>query len=936
MLNSKKVLLFLSLALFFIPGLVLAQNVTIQGSIKDRQTGEAVPGVEVRVLRSSVFSDATGAFSLTIPTNASDAVVSFSRTGFAPIDTLIKLNSGNISLGTLNLTSQAGIEQLSGEEVISTVTLSSDEGGNEGAQNIAGVLTASNDLFASTAAFGFSAARFRIRGYDSENNLIYLNNIPVNDQEDGYVFWNAWGGLNDAVRSRNNSIGLQPIEFSFGGVGGAVSIDTRATSQRKQLRVSYALSNRTYRHRLMATYSSGMKNGWAVTLSGSHRWADEGYVPGTSYDAWSYFLSVDRKINDRHTLNLTALGAPTIRGRSTSSVQEMYDLAGTNFYNSYWGYQNGKKRNSQMVNTHQPITILRHDWEISKKSTLSTSVGYEFGRDGVTALDWYDAKDPRPDYYRRLPSYIENDQRDDVEQLLRENEALRQIDWAAMYDANRNSIQTINDADGIVGNNVTGKRSQYVVEERRSDMSRASVNTNFRSAVTDNFTLTAGLSYQAQKTEYFKVLDDLLGGDFYVDIDKFAEFENLGDDEVIQNDLSTPNRLVQEGEKFGYNYNIVNNRAGAWIQGEWKFNKFDFFAAANANHSRFWREGNVQNGRFENSIGKSEVQSFFDYGAKGGLTYKLNGRNYFVFNGAYLTRAPFTRNAYVSPRTRADFAAGAVLEKILSGEVNYLLRSPGFKVKATGYFTQFDDQISIRSFYLDNAIPDGNGGVRGGFVNYIMSNISTQHMGVEFATEFTTPIPGLKARAVAAIGQNIYTNRPDVEVFLDTDAASLGQRQVYIKNFYVAGSPQTASSFTLSYNGKDFWFANLSFNYFDNSWIDFYPERRTTEAVSYVDDPQYINEVVEPGSPLWKQIIDQEKAPSAFTMDFFGGKSFKINDLFIYLNVGVNNILDKKDFITGGYEQYRFDFEEKNVNRFPSRYFYGYGRNYFISLAFRL
>jgi len=935
MLNSKKVLLFLSCGFFFLPCLIFAQTVTIEGSIKDGQTGDPLPGVEIRLLRTSAFSDESGAFRLTTTTDASDAVLSITRTGYGNIDTLVNLSSGTVTIGTVNLVAQAGVDQFSGEEVISTVTLSSDEDGNDGSQNIAGVLTASNDVFVSTAAFGFSAARFRIRGYDSDNNLIYLNNIPVNDQEDGFVFWNAWGGLNDAVRSRNNSIGLQPSEFSFGGVGGSVAIDTRASSHRKQLRVSYALSNRTYRHRLMATYSTGMKNGWALTLSGSRRWADEGYVPGTSYDAWSYFLSLDRKINDRHTINLTALGAPIIRGRSTSSVQEVYDLTGTNFYNSYWGYQNGEKRNSQMVNTHQPIAILRHDWTVSNRTTVTTALAYEFGRDGRTALDWYNARDPRPDYYRRLPSYIENDQRDDVEALLRSNPELLQIDWAYMYDANRNSIETINNADGIEGNNVTGKRSQYVVEERRADMTRASFNSTLRSAVNDNFTLTAGLSYQSQTTSYFKVLEDLLGGDFYVDIDKFAEFDNIGDNEVIQNDVNTPNKLVQQGERFGYDYDIVNNRGSAWVQGEWDFRKFDFFAAANANHSSFWRVGNVENGRFANSIGKSEVQNFLDYGIKGGITYKLDGRNYFIVNGAYLTRAPFTRNAYISPRTRADFADGAVLEKILSAEASYLMRSPGAKIKVSGYFTNFEDQINIRSFYLDNAIATVDG-VRGGFVNYIMSDISTQHMGVELAGEFATPITGLKVRGVAAIGQHIYTNRPDVEVFLDTDAASLGQRQVYIKNFYVSGSPQTAMSATLSYNGKQFWFANLSFNYFDNSWIDFYPERRTTEAVSYVTDPEYTNEIVEPGSPLWKQIIEQEKAPAAFTIDFFGGKSFKINDLFIYLNVGVNNILDKKDFITGGYEQYRFDFQEKNVDKFPTRYFYGFGRNYFISLAFRI
>ncbi|MBK6948689.1 MAG: TonB-dependent receptor [Haliscomenobacter sp.] len=120
-------------------------------------------------------------------------------------------------------------------------------------------------------------------------------------------------------------------------------------------------------------------------------------------------------------------------------------------------------------------------------------------------------------------------------------------------------------------------------------------------------------------------------------------------------------------------------------------------------------------------------------------------------------------------------------------------------------------------------------------------------------------------------------------------------------------------------------------------WIDFNPERRTNAAVSFVENPLFPSQVVEPGSELWQKILYQEKAPSAYTIDFFGGKSWKVGDnLFIYLNVGVNNLLDKKDFIIGGYEQYRFDYAEKNVDKFPNRYFYGYGRNYYVSLAFRI
>jgi outer membrane receptor protein involved in Fe transport len=146
-----------------------------------------------------------------------------------------------------------------------------------------------------------------------------------------------------------------------------------------------------------------------------------------------------------------------------------------------------------------------------------------------------------------------------------------------------------------------------------------------------------------------------------------------------------------------------------------------------------------------------------------------------------------------------------------------------------------------------------------------------------------------------------------------------------------------AYTFGIHYNAPQYWFANLNFNYFDQVWIDFNPARRTVSAVANVPgDPEFEEQAVNPGSELWNRIIEQEKAPGAFTMDFFGGKSFKFNDVFLYLTVGVNNILDKRDFITGGYEQLRFDFEGKDVDRFPSQYFYALGRNYFISVALRI
>lgn len=925
--------LFFLLMLGLIPD-IGAQSVTVRGKIVDQQTNTPIGQATVRALSQEADTDETGSFELTVLTSEKVLTLSITAPAYRELEKVMDIPAlGAIDLGTLYLNSEENIGQIGAEDIIPTITLSSDE--DAVVQNISGLLTASRDVFISAAAYNFGPYRFNIRGYRSDQTTMLINGAPVNDVESGGLFWSRWGGLNDVLRNQTLVVGMDANNFAFGGAGGANYIDTRAAGQRKQLRVSYALSNRAYRNRLMATWSSGLlPGGWAVSLSASRRWAQEGYVEGTFYDAYSYFLSVDKKINESHSINLTAFGSPVIRGRNGASTPEMYDLAGSNYYNSYWGYQNGEKRNSRVVNAHQPMVIFRHDVDVSDKTHITTALSYQFGRYGSSALDWYNARDPRPDYYRKLPSYIENEQAAAVEEVLRRDESARQLDWHRFYEVNRNNIETIENADGIAGNTVTGKRAQYVVEERRYDSETASFNMFLETTATENLTINGGWTYQFFRNKSFKVLDDLLGADFYVNIDKFAEFEDTGDPSFIQNDLDRPNGLVRQGDVFGYDYHLNVSKGNAWLQGDFTFNRIDFFLAGQLGFSEVWRDGQVRNGKFpDRSMGESEHASFTEYAAKGGLTFKIDGRNYLFANSSYQQRAPFARYTFQSPRTRNDLVENLVPEKILAVEGGYLLKAPYAKARAVGYFTQMKDQLYNRSLFLDDPTPS-NDATSSGFVNYIMNGVDTRHMGLELAAEIRV-LPRLKTTAVAAIGEHIYTNRPSTEIYIDNSGTKFTTGTKYLKNFYVANGPQQAYTFGLNYEGKEYWFANLNFNFFNNTFIDIYPERRSLEAVSYTENPQFQQQVVDPESALWQDIIYQEKADNGYTLDFFGGKSWKINNLFLYLNVGVNNILDNTDLVTGGYEQFRFDFEGKNVDRFPSRYFYSFGRNYFISLAFR-
>jgi len=922
----------ISSALFFLFPVFFAfsQTASLKGTLVDLDSNVTVSRAAVSLAGAQTFettSDENGVFQFKdIPYGNYELKIQ--KEGYDAVTQAVKADEKEKNIGLIVLSKSDENASRFVQDNIPVVTFTESDIDDRSSQNVSGVLSASRDAFISASSFNWGAARFRIRGYEGENFTTLMNGAPMNDLVTGQTFWGAWSGLNDVLRNRENSSGLAASTFAFGGIGGSNDLDTRAARQRKQLSASYAASNRNYSNRLMTTWGSGLlKNNWAVSLSFSKRWAKKNYIPGTWFDGYSYFASVEKLIGFKHSLSLTTFGTPTRSGRSTPSVQEMNDLAGTNYYNPGWGFQNGKKRNAIVGKNYQPAFVLNHEWKINRQSSLESAVSYLFGKNSVTGLDWYNAPDPRPDYYRNLPSLIEDSTlRQEAAELLSSSEQARQIDWDNLYNVNYHNVETV--ADGIEGDSATGKRSLYIVQNRVINNQKLAVNAVYNNSFTEHLLFTAGASYQRQTSNYYTEVNDLLGGDFFVDFNQFAEQDFPDSDTAAQNDLNRPNRLVREGEQYGYDYILTNCKTTAWAQTQFRYNHIDFFLAAELSTLRYWREGNTRVGLFPyNSYGVGEKQHFVNYFLKGGLTYKINGRNYLFANGAYLTRAPLAQDALVSPRTRDQYAPSLDDTKIFSAEGGYYLRSPKVKGRLTGFFTQFNDQIQTYNFYHEDFRTQ---------INYTLTHVDTRHMGIEFAVDARL-WQGLSATAVASIGQYYYTSRPHAIITADNSAEVLQSETIYAKNFFVAGSPQKAYSLGLSYRGKKFWFANISWNVYDDIYIGFNPARRTSQAVDLVPE----------NSQEWKDIISQEEAnpdfKNKFTLDLSGGKSFKLNkervrgyNFFLVLNAGVNNLLNNRNMIVGGFEQLRFDFVEKNPDKFASKYFYNYGTTFFVSLTLRM
>ncbi len=815
--------LLLGISAFLTLAAVNAQ-VIITGTLVDKSAQQPLAGIRVQTsFPEETISDADGKFSIRHPM-ADDLVIRFFRDQETEEYHIAYTGQNTIDAGTISL-NFFQINPL--RDDLPTINL--EENDDQSDVIISGLLQSGDDLFSQMTDFTFSNAGFNRRGLDPEYTDAYLNYLPVNDLESGNIFWNNWGGLNDVFRIDDDVMGGELAEWGFGGVSNTFNTDLRASSQWKQKRISYAVTNRNYRNRIMGTWSTGLlPSGWAVSLSGSRRWAQEGYVDGTFYDAWSYFGSVEKRFGDKHALNLVVLGAPYKRGGASPAIQEMYDLADNNYYNSYWGWQQGEKRSGRVYTGHQPMASLRYDFKINERLDLTAAAGYQKGKSALSTLDWYQANDPRPDYYRRLPSYVDDPAlAAQMTDYLTSNPDLLQIQWDDLYQVNLNSDFTVEDVDGIEGNDVTGALSRYVMEDRISDIQKISGNVALQWQISDRSQLNGGIAVVMQDTRNYKEVGDLMGGEFYVDYDKFAEQDFPGNEDALQNDLLRPNRLVYEGDQFGWDYYAKMRHQSAWLSYTLNLPKWEFGLSGSVRNQVFWRDGQTQNGRFpDNSYGESEKYDFLLPSGKGLIRYKFDGRNYLTVSGMYAERGPTFRNAYLSPRTRDSVVDGLVAEDVLFGEVRYDLKAPYLKIMVSAFYINSKNAIESTSFYHDDLRT---------FVNFSLTQIDKEYTGIEAAVEYDLT-PEFTVSAAATIGQYINTSRPLATVTQDNDGAVLLEDiTVYANNLYVGGTPQQAFTGGLTYRSKKFWSLFLNVNLFQESWVNFNPIRRTEQAVDLVE-----------------------------------------------------------------------------------------------------
>ncbi|GGD17134.1 carboxypeptidase-like regulatory domain-containing protein [Flavobacterium orientale] len=844
-------------------------------------------------------------------------------------------------------------EDITSEQQLSLITITESDLGddNSGSESTAGLLQATRDAFLQASAFNFGQARFRVRGLDNEYGATMINGVMMNKLYDGRPQWGNWGGLNDATRNQEFTNGSGPSDYTFGGILGTQEINTRASIYRPGSRVSFSGTNTNYSWRTMATHASGMnKNGWAYVISGGRRWAQEGFFEGTDYAANSLFASVEKKINDNHSLNFTSIYAQNSRGKNSPNTREVNDLAGTQ-YNSYWGWQNGKKRNSRDKDLEEPILMLSHYWKVNTKTKLNTNVSYQFGKIGNSRLDFNNVTNPDPTYYRNLPSYYLNLHSENIDGDFvwtpdfdeagnaRANFlANRQINWDQMY---RSNSLPITDENGMeIGRAPT--ESVYVLYEDRTDDKLITVNTIMNSQIADNIIMNASVSYRNLKSNNFQNLLDLLGGLYFSDVDPFFAGSQS------QPDLNNPNRLVGEGDKYGYNYNILATSLDAFTQFKFTYNKVDFYLAQSYSRSEYQREGLYQNGIYpETSFGKSRKVEFDNFGFKGGLTYKITGRHLIDVNAIYMTKAPTVRNTFPNARLNNQITAGLESETIYGGDISYVIRAPRVKARATAFYNKILDATEVSFFFAEGlGIVDELGNLNSGngnaFVAEVVTGLDKKNMGLEFGLEYQVT-QTIKATAVAAYGQYTYDSNPNVALNVDNVRRTVNYGSALMKDYRQPGTPQQAYSLGLEYRDPKFWWIGANVNFMTDNYLDISTVMRTNNFFNNDQIPIDNQPVAGVDEELARQYLKQEKFDEIYLVNLVGGKSWRVsnkNRNTVGFFASINNVLDL-NYISGGFEQGRNanytqvqqDYAS-GTRAFGPKYFYGFGRNYFVNFYY--
>jgi hypothetical protein len=379
------------------------------------------------------------------------------------------------------------------------------------------------------------------------------------------------------------------------------------------------------------------------------------------------------------------------------------------------------------------------------------------------------------------------------------------------------------------------------------------------------------------------------------------------------------------------------------VSTEIDLSKWNLVASAFSAYSESYRNGDYRNGiqRFkDNSKGKSAVYDALNAGFKAKITYKINGRNFIVYNGTFFTLAPTLNEIFINPRAVDYFTPGVKNQIINANDLSYILRGQVLKLRVSGFYTMINQATEISRYFVDVDRP-GTASTFSTLVNEAMSGVNKRYLGAELGFDLKIT-PTFSSQGAASIGEYTYTNNPEVSTFDDINGFRSSQAvwgKANITGYKIAGTPQKAYSFGLKYNSPKYWWLGASANYLADQYLDFSALNKTPYLYT---NPSTNDPYAEATPELIQRLTAQKKFDNQIMFNASGGKSFSFGKYRMVVSVSVNNLLNNREYVTGGFEQGRnVNFQDaladasKEYPAFGPKVWYDRGRTFFTNVYLR-
>lgn len=843
----------------------IAQKAQLIGTVQDATTGETLPEAGVKTNGGGTTTDFDGNYTLNLPAGTYELTATY--VGYMPQTVSITLTAGQTQ--SLNFKLQSDVKMMQEVEVVadvarsrvtpvafSTITANTvvEQLGN---QDLPMVFNSTPGMYATQQGGGDGDARVTIRGFNQRNIAIMIDGVPVNDMENGWVYWSNWSGLQDVMRSMQVQRGLGASKLALPSVGGTINVLSRGIDAKSFFRFQQDVSSGNTFKTSIAGGTGRLKGNWGMTFAFSHKRGD-GLVDATWTNAYFYFLKVEKQFKN-HLIGVSAVGAPQQHGQrvfkqriARYDKQYAYDLGvdtssitsgsiGLNtaeawdlgiYYNSHWGYAdptpsrdssnaivyNPSQVKNEAVNYyHKPQFMVKDFWVVNDKLSWSNILYASIGNGGGTSI--------------RGATFTERT----ADELW---------DYEKMYVKNQTSL--------------TGKASYFIRSSVNSHRWYGALST-FDYKPTKTLSISGGLDARYYKGIHYQVLTDLLGGQFY---QPAMNTTTTGSTLPVAGEQSylEPNNIKKyENDTVNRNYIGLVKWGGLFGQVEYQkgkistflnvtsamtgYQRIDYYrpkdlvladttirqvlgaydhSSAGANGTQLVYDTLVYNGQSYTMYSPEAKTSTTDqvwisgYTFKTGLNYNIDRHHNVFFNTGYLLKAPGFD--FVFARTNVAYP-NYVKEKILSGELGYGYKNKTFAANVNAYYTAWINRPLIAS--VQRIDPQSGEVIE--TVNYNVQGLKAHHRGVEI--DFAYNISRrLKLEGLVSVGDWIWKTDSTANFINEQESIEAAQR-FSANGVHVGDAAQMQYGLFLRYEPIKNLYASLRWSYFGKNFSDFAPEQ---------------------------------------------------------------------------------------------------------------